>query len=263
MSGAYLHQGFYKQDMVFDEKEEKGEGQDDIKSEGVMLRFHEVKCCDIPGTNGYCDEEAKEELRQRLSEFSYEGIHFLDSGDYHYLSLLWMEKIQQPFSLVVFDHHPDMQAPSFGEITSCGGWVREALEKLPYLQQVYLVGTDARLVHEVMQQPDMKEYFYPIGRARVHKGLDRLKSETNPLYLSFDKDVLGEEDCICDWDQGEMTLEEAEILLQTLAAGHTILGMDVCGEDSNWEALDGGSLRRTCDVNQRTNEKLLEWFAGV
>ena len=40
--------------------------------------------------------------------------------------LLWMEKITEPFSLVLFDRHPDTQRPSFGDITSCGGWVRSS-----------------------------------------------------------------------------------------------------------------------------------------
>ena len=103
MSGAYEEQTFYKQNQHI---------------------VHEVDCKNIEGTNCYCDDVAKEELRRRIAAYSYEGIHFLDSGNYHYLSLLWLEKIDRPFALVLFDHHPDLQAPSWGKITSCGGWVR-------------------------------------------------------------------------------------------------------------------------------------------
>ena len=39
------------------------------------------------------------EIRKRIQEYSYEGIHFLDSGNYHYLSKFWLEKVQQPFSV--------------------------------------------------------------------------------------------------------------------------------------------------------------------
>lgn len=35
---------------------------------------------DIPGTNCYCDDEAWEILQKRMEAFSFEGIHFLDSG---------------------------------------------------------------------------------------------------------------------------------------------------------------------------------------
>ena len=47
-----------------------------------------------------------------------EGIHFLDSGNYHYVSKIWMEKIEEEFELLVLDHHTDMQPPMFGDILS-------------------------------------------------------------------------------------------------------------------------------------------------
>ena len=103
MSGAYAEQTFYKE-----------------KKEGWQIC--QITCQDIEGTNCYCDDAAKESLRERVRPYSYEGIHFLDSGNYHYLSLLWLEKIKEPFSLILFDHHPDLQDPSWGGITSCGGW---------------------------------------------------------------------------------------------------------------------------------------------
>ena len=99
MSGAYEPQNFYDENDIL------------------------VDCRDISGTNCYCDDIAKHQLREKVANLSYHDIHFLDSGNYHYLSLLWLEKIKEPFSLVLFDHHPDMQPPSFGAITSCGGWV--------------------------------------------------------------------------------------------------------------------------------------------
>ena len=69
---------------------------------------------DIPGTNCYCDDEAWEILQKRMEAFSFEGIHFLDSGNYHYMTRLWLEKIGEPFQLLVLDNHTDMQLPAFG-----------------------------------------------------------------------------------------------------------------------------------------------------
>lgn len=83
---------------------------------------------DIPGTNCYCDSLAEEEIGKRIIPFGPEGLHFLDSGNYHYLTKLWLELVKEPFELLVFDHHTDMQCPAFGGILSCGGWIREALE---------------------------------------------------------------------------------------------------------------------------------------
>ena len=88
----------------------------------------QLDCKDIPGTNCYCDSLAEEEIGKRIAPFGPEGIHFLDSGNYHYLTKLWLELIKVPFELLVFDHHTDMQCPAFGGILSCGGWIRVALE---------------------------------------------------------------------------------------------------------------------------------------
>lgn len=109
---------------------------------------------DIPGTNCYCDEGAKIEIKRRLEESNaYETpVHFLDSGNYHYLSLFYLERIEEDFELLLLDNHPDMQAPSFGEVTSCGGWVREALCRLPHLKKLYLYGIEDILLREIAQE---------------------------------------------------------------------------------------------------------------
>ena len=87
-----------------------------------------VEAEDITGTNCYCDEDARTEISCRIDKFSSEGVHFIDSGNYHYLTRLWIGKIKQPFRLLVFDNHTDMQPPAFGGLLSCGGWIAAALE---------------------------------------------------------------------------------------------------------------------------------------
>ena len=58
-----------------------------------------------------CDDGAMSEIRQRISEHGIgaDEIHFIDNGNYHYMSAITLEMVKEPFSLVVFDHHPDMQ----------------------------------------------------------------------------------------------------------------------------------------------------------
>ena len=249
MSGAYEEQTFYKQNRHM---------------------VHEVDCKNIEGTNCYCDEMAKEELRRRIAAYSYEGIHFLDSGNYHYLSLLWLEKIDRPFALVLFDHHPDLQAPSWGKITSCGGWVREALETNSYLEKVYLVGVDAQLLSEVRleDQKDQQEEngdlpcetsdTYINLWERIQTGLPDFTEEKRPIYISFDKDVLNSTEAVCDWDQGDMSLEEAIHNIKEIATStNEFLGMDVCGEDSSWSKTREA---KTCEVNDWCNKRLQEVF---
>ena len=92
------------------------------------IHFQWIDCTDLNGTNCYCDAEAAKVIRQRMAPYLPEGIHFIDSGNYHYISKFWTDKIKTPFSLVVFDHHPDMQPSLFDNLMSCGCWVKKVLD---------------------------------------------------------------------------------------------------------------------------------------
>ena len=204
MTDAYKHQSFYKE------------------KENIRL----LDCRDIEGTKCYLDDIAKKELMLRISKEPASNVHFIDSGNYHYISLLWLSLIKEDFNLVLFDHHPDDQAPSFGSITSCGGWVLEAKETLPHLKNVYTYGVGDEI---------------PI--ANIPQNL--------PLYISIDKDVLSTKYCISDWDQGNMTLEELDNSLITLLQNHTILGVDICG--------DSGELAESAfEINSQTNLNIFD-----
>ena len=163
-------------------------------------------CENLEGTNCYCGETAAEALRERIQAFGLSGIHFLDSGNYHYVSRLWLEQAEEPFDLLVFDHHTDMQEPAFGGILSCGGWVRAALEELPLLRQVYLAGppADSREAREelfgfmdrVLWIPEEK-----LGNGEVlERCLAAEEDGCRPLYISVDKDILRMEDAVTNWD---------------------------------------------------------------
>ena len=102
-----------------------------------------VDCKDIKGTNCYCDEEGENAIREAIRELGPEGIHFLDSGNYHYVSKIWLEKIEEEFELLVLDHHTDMQPPMFGDILSCGSWIKDALNSNPAIRHVWLAGPPA------------------------------------------------------------------------------------------------------------------------
>ncbi len=221
MSGAYEPQNFYEENNV----------------EATV-----VDCRDIAGTRCYLDEVAGDEIRRRIADLPVSDVHFLDSGNYHYLSLLWLEKINEPFSLVLLDNHPDLQPPSFGEITSCGGWLKEAIDNLSNLKRVYMVGVRCDLL-DALELPDC-----------VVLDLNQLTSEDLPIYISFDKDVLSSEYARTDWDQGTMLLDDALALIAEIKKHHRIIGMDVCGEDSGWEnAADASEIIR---INNQSNAKI-------
>ncbi len=215
-----------------------------------------VEVQELPGSNCYCDGDAMETLRQKLEEFDADGIHFIDSGNYHYMSRIWLEKLNTPFRLVVFDNHTDMQPPAFGGLLSCGGWVAASLEELPLLKEVLLVGPDQEAFDQT--EPVLREKVRFLSREKLGEMtleekvsfFEELTAEL-PTYLSVDKDVLCPEEASTTWSQGEMTLEELCQFVKILLEKQDILGMDVCGE-CDPDACEGDHL------NDLANRKLLE-----
>ena len=215
-----------------------------------------VEVQELPGSNCYCDGDAMETLRQKLEEFDADGIHFIDSGNYHYMSRIWLEKLNTPFRLVVFDNHTDMQPPAFGGLLSCGGWVAASLEELPLLKEVLLVGPDQEAFDQT--EPILREKVRFLSREKLGEMtleekvsfFEELTAEL-PTYLSVDKDVLCPEEASTTWSQGEMTLEELCQFVKILLEKQAILGMDVCGE-CDPDACEGDHL------NDLANRKLLE-----
>lgn len=65
---------------------------------------------------------------------------FVDSGNYHYVTRIFTDQIHSPFSLIVFDHHTDMQQPLMEGMMSCGDWAGMVLDQNPTLQQFILIG---------------------------------------------------------------------------------------------------------------------------
>lgn len=94
--------------------------------DGTVLDFSALE-----GTECYCSAESAAAIRSALAPYGPGGIHWIDSGDYHYTSLFIQELITEPYALVLFDNHPDDQPGAFGsDLLSCGGWVAE-VRRLP------------------------------------------------------------------------------------------------------------------------------------
>ena len=214
-SGIYKNQNFYKN---YAEEE---------------ISWTELS--DLSGCNCYCDAEASDRIRKEIQAFTGNGIHFIDSGNYHYMTRLWLEKLQIPFRLLVFDNHTDMQPPAFGGLLSCGGWIAVSLEELPLLQEVILVGPDEEAYTQV--EPDLQQKVLFLSREKLStmtaeekEGFFNNLSEDLPLYVSVDKDVLCKGDASTTWSQGDMHLSELMSFLELVLERQNILGMDVCGE---------------------------------
>lgn len=192
----------------------------------------------LSGTNCYLDEVSKDLIRKNIQNNDVAGIHFIDSGNYHYMTLLFLERIREDFSLVLFDNHPDRQMPAFGSITSCGGWVQEALDSLPHLRHVYMTGTDRSLYDEMP--------------ADTKVSLNTLPDDQLPVYISVDKDVMSAEYARTDWSQGNMSLAELISWLKRLYSSYDILGLDICGEKKEDPADED------IQINKSTNQSILE-----
>lgn len=215
-SGIYKNQNFYKN---YAEEEE----------------IFWTELSDLSGCNCYCDAEASDRIRKEIQAFTGKGLHFIDSGNYHYMTRLWLEKLQIPFRLLVFDNHTDMQPPAFGGLLSCGGWIAASLEELPLLQEVILVGPDEEAYTQV--EPDLQQKVLFLSREKLStmtteekEGFFNNLSEDLPLYVSVDKDVLCKGDASTTWSQGDMHLSELMSFLELVLERQNILGMDVCGE---------------------------------
>lgn len=214
-SGIYKNQNFYK----------------NYAEEEIFW----TELSDLSGCNCYCDAEASDRIRKEIQDFTGKGLHFIDSGNYHYMTRLWLEKLQIPFRLLVFDNHTDMQPPAFGGLLSCGGWIAVSLEELPLLQEVILVGPDEEAYTQV--EPDLQQKVLFLSREKLStmtaeekEGFFNNLSEDLPLYVSVDKDVLCKGDASTTWSQGDMHLSELMSFLELVLERQNILGMDVCGE---------------------------------
>ena len=203
-----------------------------------------VDCSSLTGVDGMCDENGRESIQNLLLDDSFCGIHLLDNGNYHYLSFLWCSKIPFDFSLVLFDHHADMQETMFEGLLSCGSWVKSLLDFNPHLRHVYMFGVDS---NNTVFQKDYNQ------RITYEADLSRPLGDF-PLYLSIDLDVLSEDYIRTNWDQGKYSISQLVESLELLWKSNKILGIDLCGEDTN---IFGNQL------NQATYRLLIEQLKSL
>ena len=221
---------------------------------------------ELRGTDGYLDPETEQfleaELGRKKETKELPRIRLLDSGNYHYMTKLWLTKIKKPFALLVYDNHTDMQPPAFGGILSCGGWIAASLEELKNLEHVILIGPDEAAYEQVEEELKEKVIFLSreklqeMNDAEISRFLTEVLCETLPLYISIDKDVLCPDDAQTTWSQGDMKLTTLLSGVKTVLecakkTGGEIVGVDICGEADVEAAHEN-------EANDLANEKLLE-----
>jgi len=245
--------------------------------------MHWFDCTQIDGTDCYCDDEAQATINKIIDNTAAVpeanasvkfGIHFFDNGNYHYMSKLWTDRVQEPFDLVVFDHHPDMQPPRFEGILSCGGWILEVLKNNPFVQSVTLIGVKDSLVDEIREEFSASNNTAVLARVKFicESELDSIGRETpsrttfndsatRPLYISIDKDALSTAEAATNWDQGSLTFEQLKSTLETFAQSRGILGIDICGERARDMGFDNTAAADA--LNNALNEKLYHLLTSL
>jgi len=265
--------------------------QDLRKRSAKTTDFHWLDCTQIVGTDCYCDDEAVKEINELIDSTKRDSskkegflpeIHFFDNGNYHYMSKLWTDRIQEPFTLIVFDHHPDMQPPRFGGILSCGGWVLEVLRTNKFVQNVIIIGVKDELVEtireELLQSGEDKILdkvaFIKEGElnSTLHlqsisdlKVRDSGRPHTSyPIYLSIDKDALSPTYAATNWDQGSLSTDTLKAIIAELSANHKILGVDICGERSqDFEGNEHHSIQEADANNNALNQELVKFLQNL
>ena len=210
----------------------------------------------ISGTNCMCDDSAILEIQKVFKEQNVtpREVHFIDNGNYHYMSALLTGMLKEHFSLVVLDHHPDMQPPMFGDILSCGGWVKEVFDKNPYVKDIHIIGADRGLIEQLDETDRMRVSFYDIGD--IFGAEMKLPETEYPVYLSIDKDVVSRDELTTNWDQGEMSTEQLLLFVKEITANREVIGIDICGECSTDQ--EGCNIEKAIAENDSLNKALLE-----
>ena len=232
----------------------------------------------LDGTMCFCADESVREIRRRLrTEFQAasasgrpgrlpevcvaempEGIHWIDTGDYHYLTYFFLEGIPEPFTLVLLDHHPDDQPSVFGsDVLSCGGWVQTAMERLPLLSRIVSIGPGGAVTVREKTAGEWR-VVRQAGMESATEVLRETIAEGNPFYLSIDKDVLSKDFARTDWSQGEMGLLEMLQLLEVLAPGK-VLGADLCGGLSEAKGAEAADF----EINAKTDSILINKLLDI
>jgi arginase family enzyme len=202
------------------------------------------------------------------------SVTFMGSGDFHHLAALLAERVEEPFTLLHFDNHPDWVrlAPRW----HCGSWVNRGLA-LPNVQRVVTVGPcsddlvdpgrkggnlpaldsgrlalfpwqheSSRVRRPIADGPghtwrDGHIHWRNLADMPLQQAIDAVLAAipTEAIWITIDKDVLPEHEALTNWDQGHMPLAALLAMLRAAGERKRVLGADICGEYSpprhaNW-----------------------------
>lgn len=162
--------------------------------------------------------------------------------------------------MVLFDHHTDMQKPLIEGMMSCGDWAGHVLDTNDRLQQLVLIGPQQRDIDQISCAHKDSLLTFSAEELKHNAGREKLAKIKRdlPVYISIDKDVLGENYAETNWNQGDMSLAMLEQLLLPLLTQADILGIDICGECQPGMPLP--EYFEAEEVNSETNRELFTFI---
>jgi hypothetical protein len=190
-------------------------------------------------------EEFYESIRDQTAPFTLFG-----SGDFHHLSALWLRRVNESFTLLSFDNHPDwdIRPPRW----CCGTWINRALE-LPALRRAaiwgcgnfelnwpgYLFVSRRALRAERLNVWPWTERLQPSGRRRwpgitPKDWRSRFSDFARGLagenvYITVDLDCLDQREATTNWEQGLFTAADVAWAIGEIRTHARIVGGDLCG----------------------------------
>jgi len=217
----------------------------------------------IPNTNLLCEKDTLKLMSHKLSKRSPGVIHYLGSGNYHYLSYLLQSRIKNPYTLILFDHHTDSLPSLSQSLISCGSWVLESLKHLSMLQKVFIIGVSEEAPHYIPTSIREKVAIYT--EHTLQQNLSTITQSiikqipTDSIYISIDKDTVDPKDAVTAWDHGTLRLKQMMYMIKALFQYEDVLGVDVCGEypvrpTNDYRKKERDAIRK----NDRANEYILE-----
>ena len=245
-------------DVIFFHMDEKDFSNKIYKN----LYSTKIDLYDLRETYIMCSLDTLDEISDRLPMHSKDKLYFLGNGNYHYLTLVLLNRLKEPFTLVTFDHHNDAGYIPFPQMTSCGSWIQTALEKFHLLQKVIIIGANADDMKET--KSNLKNRLYYLNAENISKkSLQQISTtiQTENIYLSIDRDFLSEKEVQTNWDQGDNFLRELLFAIQLLCTDHKLVGADVCG-DIVWDYRTLNKytmqaiLEQSIDVNNKIFDEL-------
>lgn len=224
------------------------------------LYNHIIDIHELSGTYIMCHVDTLNKITEKIDKTKQGQLYYLGNGNYHYLTLSLLAQIKEPFTLVLFDHHNDAGYLPYPNMISCGSWVQNAVEDLPLLEEVFIIGANAGNKKDAKSQVASKINI--LNEDELSKGSlsdFASKIKTKNIYLSVDRDILSKKVVQTNWNQGKVSLKKLVKSLELVSQRHSVIGADVCG-DIVWDYRTVNNYRKQRNLEQSVavNKQIFE-----